>query len=73
MMNAETYDSAVSLHEAASQLGLDSFSLYMLIQSDQAHPRRERWGELTIPQTEMDRLLGKTAASPAKEEVRQLC
>jgi len=72
-MNAETENNAVSIPKAAEILGLDCFSVYMLIQSDLVHPQRERLGELTIPHTEMDRLLGKTAASPAKREVRQLC
>jgi predicted DNA-binding transcriptional regulator AlpA len=63
-MNAETDNSALAIPEAANQLGLDSFSVYMLIQSDLLHPQRERLGELTIPQNEMDRLLKRNAASP---------
>ncbi|MGH7988677.1 MAG: hypothetical protein ACREDS_00575 [Limisphaerales bacterium] len=73
-MNAETDNDAVSIPETAEKLGLDSFSVYMLIQSDLLHPRRERLGELTIPKTEMDRLLKKPAESSANEkEVRQPC
>lgn len=62
-MNAETDNNALPIPEAANQLGLDSFSVYMLIQFDLLHPRRERLGELTIPQDEMDRLLKRNAAS----------
>lgn len=65
-MNAETENNAVSIPMAAERLGLDSFSVYMLIQSDLVHTKRERLGELTIPQVEMDRLLKKTAASPGQ-------
>ena len=62
-MNAETDNNALSIPEAANELGLDSFSVYMLIQFDLLHPRRERLGELTIPQNEMDRLLKRNIAS----------
>ena len=72
-MNAETENYAVSIPIAAERLGLNSFSVYMLIQSDLVHPQRERLGELTIPQAEIDRLLKKSAASSANKEVRQLC
>ena len=72
-MNAETENYAVSIPIAAERLGLDSFSVYMLIQSDLLHPQREQLGELTIPQAEMDRLLKTSTASMANKEVRQLC
>ena len=72
-MNAETENNEVSIPIAAERLGLDSFSVYMLIQSDLVHPQRERLGELTIPQAEMGRLLKIFTSSTANKEVRQLC
>jgi len=72
-MNAETENNAVSIPTAAKRLGLDSFSVYMLIQSDLVHPQRQRLGELMIPEAEMDRLFKKSTASTANKEVRQLC
>jgi hypothetical protein len=70
-MNAETNEDAASIPQAAKQLGLDSFSLYGLIQRDQVRPRRERWGELVILQIEMDRVLKKPSTSTnRKKEAR---
>ena len=67
-MNVEISDNAASIPAAARQLGLDSFSLYVLIQRDKVRPKRARSGELVILQVELDRVLKKPAASPASEK-----
>jgi hypothetical protein len=70
-MNAETNENAESISCAAKQLGLDSFTLYGLIQRDKVRPQRARWGELVILQIEMDRVLKKPSAAPShKKEAR---
>ncbi|MGH7991812.1 MAG: hypothetical protein ACREDS_16675, partial [Limisphaerales bacterium] len=73
-MNVETNKDAASIPKAAKQLGVDSFSLYSLIQHDKVRPRRERWGELVILQVELDRVLKKSVPSPDDEKKRgDLC
>jgi hypothetical protein len=70
-MSAETNENAESIPHAAKQLGLDSFTLYGLVQRDKVRPQRERWGELVILQIEMDRVLKKPSASLShKKEAR---
>lgn len=59
-MNGETNENAVPIPKAAKQFGIDSFSLYGLIQDDKVHPRRERWGELVVLQVEVDEILKKS-------------
>jgi len=53
-MNGESIKNAVPISRAAKKLGLDSFTLYGLIQSDKFRPRRERWGELVILEIELE-------------------
>jgi hypothetical protein len=47
-MSDESIENAVSIPQAAKQLGLDSFNLYGLIQRDKVRPQRARRGELVI-------------------------
>jgi hypothetical protein len=53
-MNGESTKNAVSIPRAAKKLGLDSFTIYGLIQNEKFHPRRERWGELVILEIELE-------------------
>jgi hypothetical protein len=70
-MNDESIESAASIPCVAKEFGLDSFSLYGLIQQDKLRPKRARCGELVILQVEMDRVLKKSAASSDdKKEAR---
>jgi len=70
-MNDESIENAASIPLAAKEFGLDSFSLYGLIQQDKLRPKRSRCGELVILQVEMDRVLKKPAASrDSKKEAR---
>jgi hypothetical protein len=71
-MNGETNMDAASIPKAAKQLGIDSFSLYSLIQRDKVRPRRERWGELVVLQIDLDEMLKKkpTASPDDKKEAR---
>ena len=48
---------AYSIHEAASLLGVDYFSVYRLIQRGNLHACRALRGKLLIPRTELLRLL----------------
>ena len=48
---------AYSIHEAASLLGVDYFSVYRLIQRGKLHACRALRGKLLIPRTELLRLL----------------
>jgi hypothetical protein len=48
---------AVSIPDAAAQLGIDAFSLYALIQQGEANPGRSSTGKLFLPTLEMERLL----------------
>ena len=67
-MNTDSDDQAASIPRAAKQLGIDSFSLYGLIQRDKVRPQRARWGDLVILQIEMDRVT--TAADTDKKKGR---
>jgi len=67
-MSAETDENAASIPRAAKELGLDSFTLYGLIQRDKVRPQRARRGELIILQIEMDRILDETAVSAENEK-----
>jgi hypothetical protein len=67
-MNAHTDENGASIPQAAKRLGLDSFSLYGLIQLDKVRPQRARWGELVILQVEMDRILQKPTGSHDDEQ-----
>lgn len=67
-MNAHTDENGASIPLAAKRLGLDSFSLYRLIQLDKVRPQRARWGELVILEVEMDRILQKPSASPEDDK-----
>jgi len=63
-MNAHTDEIGLSIPEAARRLGMDSFSLYGLIQLDKVLPQRARWGELVILEVELDRILETPSAAP---------
>jgi hypothetical protein len=63
-MNTESDEAEASIPHAAKQLGIDSFSLYGLIQRDKVRTQRARWGELVVLQIEMDRV----TAAPATEK-----
>ena len=67
-MNAHTDENGESIPKAAKRLGLDSFSLYRLIQLDKVRPQRARWGELVILEVEMDRILQTPSASPEDDK-----
>ena len=70
-MNDESIENAVSIPKAAKQLGMDSFSLYGLIQRDKIRPRRERWGESVVLQIDVDNVLKKSVTSlDDKKEAR---
>ena len=49
-------ESQVSVRDAARTLGLDSFTLYSLIQRDRVTPTRSPSGEITISEAELTRL-----------------
>ena len=67
-MNAQNDEKGASIPQAAKRLGLDSFSLYGLIQLDKVRPQRARWGELVILQVEMDKVTQSPPASSDGEE-----
>jgi hypothetical protein len=70
-MNDESVENAAPIPRAAKELGLDSFTLYGLIQQEKLRPKRTRCGELVILQVEMDRVLKKPVASrDDKKEAR---
>ena len=56
-MNAENDEAGKPIPKAAEELGLDSFTLYALIQRDKVRPHRARRGELVILEIEMDRVV----------------
>jgi len=67
-MNAQNDEKGASISQAAKRLGMDSFSLYGLIQLDKVRPQRARWGELVILQVEMDRILQRPSGAPDNAE-----
>ena len=72
-MKAESIENAASISKAAKQLGVDSFSLYGLIQRDKVRPRRERWGEVVVLQIDVDNVLKKPAVPQEdKKEAEQV-
>ncbi len=52
-------ESQVLIRDAARTLGLDSFTLYSLIQRDHVNVTRSPSGELTISESELARLTGR--------------
>lgn len=60
---------ARSVGEAACQLGLDSFTIYELIQRDEIHAVRASWGEFRVPQSELDRVLQPVGTRSNDERV----
>ncbi len=52
-------ESHVSVRDAARTLGLDSFTLYSLIQRDRVNVMRSPSGELTIAESELGRLTSR--------------
>jgi len=57
-------ESQVSVQEAAQALGVDSFTLYSLIQRDRLTATRSPSGEITIPESELARLTNSERSSP---------
>lgn len=55
--------SQVSVREAARALGVDSFTLYSLIQRDRVTGTRSPSGEITISESELARLTGRERSS----------
>jgi len=55
--SASDEEECFSIPVASVRMGVDSFTIYGLIQRDQLRARRARWGEFMIPQTELDRVL----------------
>ena len=47
-----------SIDEAAKFLGLDSFTVHSLIQRDKLRGEFAPWGEIVIPQSELQRVVG---------------
>ena len=56
----EREDDGPSIPDAAAQLGIDAFSLYILIQQGEANPGRSSAGRLFLPKSEMERLLKRS-------------
>ena len=52
-------ESQVSVREAAQALGVDSFTLYSLIQRDRVIATRSPSGEITIAEAELARLTSR--------------
>jgi hypothetical protein len=58
-------DRQFPVDEAAKSLGLDSFTLYALIQRQQVKVDAMPWGEIVLPRSELQRLLKRpTGARP---------
>ena len=57
-------ESQVSVQEAARALGVDSFTLYSLIQRDRLTATRSPSGEITIPEPELARLTNGERSAP---------
>src|SRR5205085_5973467 len=57
-------ESQVSVREAARALGVDSFTLYSLIQRDSVTATRSPAGEITIAESEVARLTGRQSSAP---------
>ena len=57
-------ESQVSVQEAAQALGVDSFTLYSLIQRDRLTATRSPSGEITIPESELARLTNSERSAP---------
>ena len=57
-------ESQVSVREAARSLGVDSFTLYSLIQRERVTATRSPAGEITIAETEIARLTGRQSSAP---------
>jgi excisionase family DNA binding protein len=52
-----------SVTEAAAMLGLDTFTVYRLIQQGRIRAELALFGELVIPRGELDRVLGQHPAA----------
>jgi hypothetical protein len=59
-------DSGWSIQEAANALGLDAFTVHALIQRRKLTADVTHCGELMVPHTEVQRLLGGQAANPER-------
>jgi hypothetical protein len=51
-----------SVDEATKVLGLDSFTVHSLIQRDKLRGVFASWGEIVIPQSELQRVVGGSTA-----------
>jgi len=46
-----------SIPDASTRMGVDSFTIYSLIQRDKLRAERAPWAEFRIPQSELSRIL----------------
>jgi len=46
----------ISIPQAARSLGLDTFTFYTFVQRGYVDVKRAYWGELVVPETEVNRL-----------------
>jgi hypothetical protein len=53
---------ALTTDKSAAALGIDEFSLFSHIQTGEIEVIRLRWGEIAIPETELERLMGVPAS-----------
>jgi hypothetical protein len=55
--NGDDAEISFSIPDASMQMGVDSFTVYGLIQRDKLRAKRAPWGEFRVPQSELDRVL----------------
>lgn len=68
-MKSETNGATTSsIPNAAKEMGLDSFTVYGLIQRDKIRTKRQPWGELVILQIELDEKLEKPSTSATRNK-----
>jgi len=59
--------SGLSVPQAATELGIDAFALYALIQDGRVKPNRTTGGSLYLAKSEADRLLNGVGGDPETE------
>ncbi len=52
-------DKRLTIEEAARELGVDSFTVFSLIQRGRVNPDRASSGEITVPASELAKLMEK--------------
>ena len=68
-MKSETNGATTSsIPNAAKQMGLDSFTVYGLIQRDKIRTKRQPWGELVVLQIELEEKLEKPSTSATRNK-----